>query len=325
MLHGVGVTLTRHLDSSEFRVIPQVSAFSLACARLGWPIADTTLISLVNRSPEQILRQLYPNQRLILYSENGATPATVARLLTQSGFGSSTMHVFENLASPNERHTTTTAATWPSDPVANLNLIAIHVPHSSTASPSMSGSLAPGLPDEAFETDGQLTKREVRAITLARLAPFPGQLLWDVGAGTGTIAIEWMRQHPACSAIAFEVREDRAAHIRANALKLGVPTLKIVVGTALETSANQPSPDAIFLGGDVANPALFDACWQALRAGGKLVANAVTLDGEAALIARRALLGGDLARIAIARAEPLGDSHMWRSLAPITQWTVTKP
>ena len=191
----------------------------------------------------------------------------------------------------------------------------------------MSGSatLTPGLPDEAFETDGQLTKREVRAITLARLAPLPGQLLWDVGAGTGTIAIEWMRLHPACSAIAFEAREDRAANIRANALKLGVPSLKIIIGTAPETLTNQPAPDAIFLGGDVANPALFDACWKALRPGGRLVANAVTLDGEAALLARHAAHGGDLTRIAIQRAAPLGDSHIWRPAMPITQWTVTKP
>jgi precorrin-6Y C5,15-methyltransferase (decarboxylating) len=322
MLHGVGAPLTRDLVTTEFRVIPQISAFSLACARLGWPMAETTLITLVNRPVEQLLRHLYPGQRLVIFSEDGSTPATVARLLTEFGYGSSKIDVFENLGGSSERNITELAASWPNKQCGKLNLMAVLCAPDTTARPL---SLAPGLPDDIFDTDGQLTKREVRAVTLARLAPLPNQTLWDVGAGTGSIGIEWMRVHTSCSCIAFEARAERAVRIQQNAARLGVPTLKVIQGTAPATFVNLRSPDAIFLGGGVSNEDLFAACWAELSPGGRLVANAVTLQSEARLVARHALYGGDLMRMTVSRADLIGGSYGWRPMMPITQWTVTKP
>jgi precorrin-6Y C5,15-methyltransferase (decarboxylating) len=322
MLHGVGVSLTRDLVATEFRVIPQVSAFSLACARLGWPMAETTLITLVNRPVEQLLRHLYPGQRLVIFSEDGSTPATVARLLTESGYGSSKIDVFENLGGSSERNTRELAACWLTEQCGKLNLMAVRCAPDTTAKPL---SLAPGLPDNTFDTDGQLTKREVRAVTLARLAPLPNQTLWDVGAGTGSIGIEWMRVHPSCSCIAFEAREDRAVRIRENAARLCEPNLKVIQGTAPATFAGLGPPEAIFIGGGVGNDDLFDACWAKLSPGGRLVANAVTLQSEASLVARHTLYGGDLMRMLVSRADLIGGSYGWRPMMPITQWTVTKP
>jgi precorrin-6B C5,15-methyltransferase / cobalt-precorrin-6B C5,C15-methyltransferase len=322
MLYGVGISLTRDLVTGEFRIIPQVSSFSLACARLGWPMAETTLITLVNRPIEQLICHLYPGQRLVIFSEDGNTPATVAQLLTESGYGSSRIDVFENLGGSSERNITELAARWSQKECGKLNLMAVFCVADTTVKPL---TLVPGLPDDAFDTDGQLTRQEVRAVTLSRLAPLPNQILWDVGAGSGSIGIEWMRVHPSCSCIAFEAREDRAARIRENAIRLGVPNLKVIQGTAPATFAGLPSPDAIFLGGGVSNDDIFDACWAKLSSGGRLVANAVTLQSEASLIARHALYGGDLIRMAVSRVSPIGRLHGWRPMMPITQWTVTRP
>lgn len=322
MLHGVGVPLTRDLVPGEFRVIPQVSAYSLACARLGWPMVDADLISLVNRPVEQLHRCLYPGRRLIVYSEHGGTPALVAALLTQAGYGPSTITVFENLGGPVERQACGQASGWTNERFGELNLMAIVCVAEPACRPL---SLIPGLPDDAFVSDGQMTKREIRALTMARLAPLPHQCLWDVGAGTGTIGIEWMRVHPSCSAVAFEVREDRAARIHLNAKRLGVPTLKVVHGTAPACFTDLPRPNAIFIGGSVADDELFDACWEKLLTGGRIVANAVTIDSETRLGSRQASYGGDLTRLMVARAEPVGTSYGWRPMMPITQWTVEKP
>jgi precorrin-6Y C5,15-methyltransferase (decarboxylating) len=321
MLYGVGVSLTRDLPASEFRVVPHVSSLSLACARLGWPVADTILLSLVNRPLEQIVRYLGRDQRLVLLSEDGATPSMVAKLLTHRGYGDSTFHVFENLGGPSERMTSERAATWHDDSCGKLNLIAVQCIPDASARPL---TTAPGLPDEVFQSDGQLTKREVRATTLANLAPLPGQTLWDVGAGTGTISIEWMRVHPACRALAFEIRPDRAAHIRANAKLLGTPALQVIEGNAPSAFTGLESPDAIFLGGGVSTPGLFEACWSVLKPGGRFVTNAVTLQSEVNIAAWHTIFGGELARIAISRAVPVGSSLVWRPMTPITQWTVTK-
>jgi precorrin-6Y C5,15-methyltransferase (decarboxylating) len=322
MLHGVGVSLTRDLVPTEFSVLPQVSALSLACARLGWSIAETILITLVNRPIEQLVRHLYPGQRIVIFSEDGSTPATVAQFLTNSGYGLSRIHLFENLGGPSERSASELAASWWAEQCARLNLIAVLCNTDTTAKPL---SLVPGLPDDAFDTDGQLTKREVRAVTLASLAPLPNQTLWDVGAGTGSIGIEWMRHHPSCSCTAFEAREDRAIRIRKNAARLGVPTLKVVHGTAPAAFAGERPPDTIFIGGGVSNDDVFDACWTMLSSGGRLVANAVTLQSEASLAARHTLHGGDLTRMMVSRADLIGESHVWRPMMPITQWAVTKP
>jgi precorrin-6B C5,15-methyltransferase / cobalt-precorrin-6B C5,C15-methyltransferase len=322
MLYGVGVPLTRGLETSEYRVVPQVSAFSLACARMGWAAAEVTLISLVNRPIEQLNRYLCPGQRVVIYSEDGTTPHTVARMLTDHGYGSSRLHVFENLGGSSEKHHEDMTRSWSIRRCGDLNLIALHCLGDENARPL---SLVPGLPEDAFETEGQLTKREVRAVTLARLAPLPGQLLWDVGAGSGTIGIEWMRTHFSCSCIAFEVREERAHRIMMNAKRLGTPTLKTVVGIAPETFGGLKLPDAIFIGGGLRSKCMFEECWTRLKRGGRLVANAVTIESEASLAARQKVFGGELVRILIARAEPIGSDLGWRSLMPITQWTVVKP
>ena len=322
MLYGVGVTLTRDLPATEFRILPQVSAFSLACARLGWPMAETTLVTVVHRPIEQVLRHLYPGERIIVFSQDGNTPATLARLLTEAGYGPSDFKVFENLGGPYERWTSGIAGNWPPGPCGPLNVIAIRCAPEPGTLPL---SPVPGLPDAAFDTDGQLTKREIRAVTLSSLAPLPHQTLWDVGAGTGSIGIEWMRAHPSCSCTAFESREDRALRIQRNALRFGVPGMKVIQGQAPATFAGQPQPNAIFMGGDVCNEELFQACWANLKPGGRLVANAVTLQSEASLIARHSVYGGDLMRMTVSRAEPIGGSYGWRPAMPITQWRVMKP
>ncbi len=322
MLYGVGVTLTRHLEPSEFFVFPQVSASSLACARLGWAISDVLLISVVSRPIERLHRELAPGRRLVLYSENGATPAAVAALLQERGFGLSKMIVFEHLGGPSEARTDRLAAAWGARECRDLNLIAIEC-----VADAGTGSLCTlaGLPDAAFETDGQLTKREVRAATLAQLAPLPGETLWDVGAGTGSIAIEWMRTHPSCSAIAFEQRGGRARRIAQNARTLGVPSLEVREGTAPAILRDERTPDAIFVGGGLTAPGMFDACWSRLPRGGRFVANAVTLASEAILLSLHRTHRGELVRISIDRAEAIGDTVGWRPLMPVLQWSAVKP
>ncbi|MBB6145336.1 precorrin-6Y C5,15-methyltransferase (decarboxylating) [Silvibacterium bohemicum] len=321
MLHGVGVTLTRELARTEFRVIPQISAFSLVCARMGWPATETGLVSLVNRPIEQLHRHLYPDQRVVVFSEDGATPAAVARMLTSRGYGSSRMCVFESLGGTSEKVIEEAARSWSAERSSDLNAIALLC---AADADSMPLSLVPGLPESVFESDGQLTKREVRAITLARLAPLPGQLLWDVGAGSGTIGIEWMRVHPSCSCIAFEERAERAERIQTNAKHLGVPALKVVMGSAPSSFAGMNVPHAIFIGGGLSKD-MFEACWDRLASGGRLVANAVTVESEAMLSSLQKLYGGDLTRIQVARAEPVGGMLGWRPFMPITQWAVVKP
>jgi precorrin-6Y C5,15-methyltransferase (decarboxylating) len=322
MLYGVGVSLTRDLSASEFRVIPQVSALSLACARLGWPVAEVDLISLVNRPLAQINRFLTPGQRILIYSEDGTTPTAVAEALTASGYGQSAMCVLENLGGPSERQVDGVAASWTLKQCANLNVIAIRCIADANMTPL---SIVPGLPDDVFSTDGQLTKREVRAATLARLAPLPGQRLWDIGAGTGSIGIEWMRTHPSCTCIAFEEHSARAARILSNAKHFGVPTLRVVEGLAPLTFEGLETPHAIFIGGGLTTEGLFQASWDKLASGGRLVANAVTIDSEVMLASLHKLYGGELVRILIARADAIGGTFGWRHLMPITQWTVTKP
>lgn len=322
MLHGIGAVFASRLAPPELQVIPHVSAFALACARLGWPSENVSLVSLVNRPLSHLHRHLQPECRLIIYSENAATPKAVAQLLRERGYGASELCVLERLGSPLERHYEGLAAAWEAQEHAALNLIALtcHADEGAQALP-----LVPGLPDDTFETDGQLTKREVRAATLARLAPLPGQLLWDVGAGTGSIGIEWMRVHPSCRCSAFERDAQRAQRILANAHTLGVPDLRVVLGSAPASFAGlEETPEAIFIGGGAGDDALMDACWNALAPGGRMVANAVTLESEAKLIARHARLGGELVRLNISRAEPIGSLLCWRPLMPITQWSAGK-
>ena len=321
MLHGIGATLARRLGPNRLAVHPHPSAFALACARLGWPAAEVELVSAVGRPADAIAVVLQPGRRIVAYVAGADGATSVARALRERGFGSSPLVVLEQLGGPAERLLESTAADWGDRAADPLHAVAIEC-RPDPATPLLSRS--PGLPDEAYETDGQLTKREVRAVTLAALAPAPDRLLWDVGAGSGSVGIEWLRIEPTARAIAVEVRPDRAERVAANALRLGVPGLEVRSGEAPEALGALDQPDAIFVGGGLTTPGLVGACWSALRGGGRIVANAVTLEGEQVLTATRAARGGELIRIAVDHAEPVGRFTGWRAQRPVVQWRAWK-
>ncbi|TSE01638.1 precorrin-6y C5,15-methyltransferase (decarboxylating) subunit CbiE [Skermania sp. ID1734] len=320
MFHGIGVTLARLLGIDRLRVLPQPSSASLACARLGWPLADTPVVSLVNRPAQTLLPDVVDGARLLVLSNDASTPTAVAKLLADNGFGGSTLHVLEQLGGPLERRFDGEAAAWPHAPGDPLNIVAVIC----RGDTRPRRTRIPGLVDAAFETDGQLTKQEVRALTLTALAPAPGELLWDVGGGTGSIGIEWCRTHPRCRAIIFERTAERADRIRRNALALGVPGVEIH-GSAPAAFDDLPVPDVIFLGGGVTQPGLFDACWTRLRPGGRLVINAVTIETESQVIAWANEYGGTLRKLQVSRVEALGGFTAWRPQLPVTQWVADKP
>ena len=319
MLHGIGATLARRLGPDRLRVHPHPSAFALACARLGWPAADVQLVSAVGRPVEAVARLLQPGRRLVVYAagEQGATE--VAALLRARGHGPSRLVVLEQLGGECEQIVDSTADAWGERSADPLHAVAVEC-RPAPGTPLL--SLAPGLPDDAFATDGQLTRRAVRAMALAGLAPMPGQLLWDVGAGSGSIAIEWLRTEPTARAIAVEEREDRAQRIAANARTLGVPQLVVRPGRAPEALEMLEAPDAVFMGGGVTEPGLLDTCVAALRPDGRIVANAVTVEGEGVLLAARDAHGGTLTRIGLEHAEPVGRFTAWRAQLPIVQWSL---
>lgn len=319
---GVGTKLARRFSAEEMIIVPHTGAFSLAAARLGWSLADAATISLHGRPLETLALHLAPEERILALSEDRDTPVAVARHLAASGWGPSRITVLEHLGGAKERRLDGLAADWPHPPGADLNTLAIRCRPGPKA---VVLPRVPGLPDDAFIHDGQLTKREVRAATLAALAPLPGQTLWDVGAGSGAIGIEWMRAAERAMAVAIERDTERRDYIARNAAALGVPRLRLVAGEAPAALAGLPAPDAVFIGGGLSAPALVDTCLAALKPGGRLVANAVTLEGEAALVACQARHGGDLARLAISRAAPVGPFQGWRPLMPVTQWTLRTP
>ncbi|WP_427890217.1 precorrin-6y C5,15-methyltransferase (decarboxylating) subunit CbiE [Kribbella sp. GL6] len=315
--HGIGTTLVRLLGADAVHVIPHPSSVSLACARLGWPQDQVQVVSTVTNPVDRLHPHLQPNRRLLILSRTAQTPAEVAQLLTARGYGASTFTVLEQLDGPAERIRTTTAADWSYD-VDPLNVIAVHCPPDAPVL-----STVPGLPDDAYEHDGQLTKREVRAVSLSRLAPVPGQLLWDIGGGAGSIAIEWSRHHPTCRAIAVERDPARAKRLERNATALGA-AVTVVEGPAPAALDGLESPDAIFIGGGATAPGLFDTCWNALRPGGRLVANGVTLETEALIVQWYKTFGGDLVRLDVQRASAIGTMTGWRPAMPVTIWSVTK-
>lgn len=320
--YGIGKQLIEIVPADEILCLPQPSAFSLAAARLGWALQDTALITLHGRPLESIIRHLQPGARILALSWDGETPGRLSQLLTAKGLGMASLTVLEALGGPRERIRAALASAFAYADVEALNTVAVEVPaHASVAIPS----LASGLEDSLFESDGQLTKREIRAVTLSSLAPRPGELLWDVGLGAGSIAIEWLLSHPSMRAVGIEERPERGERAARNATTLGTPELRIVTGRAPDAFAGLPTPDAVFLGGGMCDAGVFEAAWAALKGGGRLVANAVTLRTEQRMLALQAELGGDLIRLAVSRAGPLGDDLGWTPARPVTHWRVTKP
>jgi precorrin-6B C5,15-methyltransferase / cobalt-precorrin-6B C5,C15-methyltransferase len=320
--YGVGSVLARHFEAQEMTVVPAPSAFSLAAARLGWALAETALISVHGRSVDLVRPHLHHGARLLVLTSDDKGPAALARLLRETGFGASRLTLLEALGGPNERIRTETAADLDFTTVAPLNTVAIEA---FAAADARIIARAAGLPDALFEHDGQITKREIRAVTMSSLAPRRGELLWDIGSGSGSIAIEWMLADPSLRAIAVEARADRAARIKRNAAAFGVPGLEVIEGTAPAALDGLASPDAIFVGGGATNPAMLESVATALRCGGRLVANAVTLETEALLLTRHAGAGGELVRIAMSRVQPIGSMRAWHPALPVTQWIWVRP
>ena len=320
--YGVGSALARLVDPGETIVLPAPSTFSLMAARLRWAQQSCALVSLHGRPLEQIIPLLGKGARILALSWDASTPGRLAALLTARGLGPSRLTVCEHLGGAKERIRACPAEAFALDAISPLNAIALEV----AAAPG--ARLIPrvaGLPDDWFEHDGQLTKREIRAATLSALAPQRGQRLWDIGAGSGSVAIEWMLADPANGAVAIERRPDRAARILRNAATLGTPGLHLVQGAAPQALEGLPPPDAVFIGGGATAPGVLDAALQALRPGGRLVVNAVTLETQAELVRRYNALGGDLVQLAIARVEAIGAFHGFRPTMPIVQWSHQKP
>jgi precorrin-6Y C5,15-methyltransferase (decarboxylating) len=321
-LYGVGAVLARTIDPREMLVVPAPSAFSLAAARLGWPLHQLTQLSVHGRALDLIRPHLHPGARILALTSDGDGPAALAALLTRSGFGQSQLTVLEWLGGPRERVRGTVAASFDLGTVGALNIVAITV---KAAPGARIIARTAGLADDLFEHDGQITKREIRAITLSALAPRRGELLWDIGAGSGSVAIEWLLADPSTMrAVAIERRADRAARICRNAVAFGVPALEVIEAEAPACLAGLATPDAIFIGGGAEDAVIGEAI-AALRAGGRLVVNAVTLETEALLIARHAAQGGELNRVAVSRAGTIGGMTGWRPAMPVTQWSFAKP
>jgi precorrin-6B C5,15-methyltransferase / cobalt-precorrin-6B C5,C15-methyltransferase len=320
--YGVGAVLARTIDAREMIVVPAPSAFSLAAARLGWALPQTTLLSLHGRTLDVIRPHLQPAARILTLTSDGEGPAALAKLLTETGFGASRLTVLEALGGPRERIRATTAQDFGFGSVDALNTVAVQV---CAAPDARILARTPGLADALFEHDGQISKREIRAVTLSSLAPRRGELLWDIGAGAGSVAIEWMLADPTMQAIAIEQRADRAARVRRNAAAFGVPGLQIVEGTAPAALTGLAAPDAVFIGGGASDAGVLDVAARALRSRGRLAVNAVTLETETLLLTRHAALGGELNRIAVSRAGPVGEKIGWRAAMPVTQWVWTKP
>ncbi len=317
---GVGSLLADLLPAGEFACLPAPSAFALACGRLGWARQDAACLSFCGRPVAALIPLLHPGRRILALSADAGTPARVAALLSARGFGPSTLHLLEALGGPRERIRAVAAAdALPAD-IQPLNLLGIEV--AAGDAPSIV-ALAPGRDDGLFDHDGQITKSEIRAVTLAALAPRTGELLWDIGTGSGAVAIEWLLTHPANRAIGIEARPERGERAAANALALGVPQLRIVRGWAPAALDGLPAPDAVFVGGGARHGAL-RAGWEALRAGGRMVANAVTVETEALLLAAHDAHGGVVRRIAVERLDTVGRMRGFRPAMTITQWAATR-
>ena len=317
MRSGIGTTLVETLGADQVTVIPHVSSTALARSRLGWSAETTAVVTVVGRDVHAVLRELAPARRVLVLSSDEKTPAALAALLAARGYGPSRFVVLGDLGSDYETIAETTAERFSGD-APRLNIVALQL-----TGPLLAG-WATGLPDDAFEHDGQLTKRDLRAAALARLLPVPGQLLWDVGAGAGSVGIEWMRSHPTCRTIAVEADAGRAERIGRNARTLGVPALQVIPGTAPEALSELTTPDAVFIGGGATRSGVLQRCLDALRGGGRIVVHGVTVETEALLVAAYGKHGGELTRTHVEHAAPVGSFTGWTPARAVTQWAFTK-
>ncbi|MTI00021.1 precorrin-6y C5,15-methyltransferase (decarboxylating) subunit CbiE [Roseibium sp. RKSG952] len=318
--YGIGSSLARHFSAHNMTVLPSPSAFQLAAARMGWALQETDCLSVHGRPLDTLRAALYPGARILALTSNAQSPAQVAALLRSEGYGRSAMTVLEHLGGDRERRLSATAETWHAE-VADLHTLAIDcVP----APGHRLLTRTSGLPDDAFIHDGKMTKREIRAVTLAALQPHPGALLWDIGAGCGSVGIEWLRSAPGTRAIGFEPHAQRRDMAEQNALALGVPQFELRDASAPAGLTDLERPDAVFIGGGLTANGMVAACQEALKPGGRLVANAVTLEGEAVLMSAWQTHGGELTRLAVQRASAVGGLTGWRPLMPVTQWSLIK-
>lgn len=320
LVSGVATTLVELLGADAVRVEPAVSSVALARAQMGWSAESTEVVTLVGRDPHLVLRALAPGRRLLVLSSDEHTPGLVAALLVERGYAASRLVVLGDLGGPAESRSETTAGDW-SGAAPRLHVLALEV----RGTGDRSASWAAGLPDAAYEHDGQLTKRDLRASALARLAPAPGQLLWDVGAGAGSVGIEWARAYPTCRTVAVESHPERAGRVARNAAALGVPGVRVVEGRAPDALVGLEAPDAVFVGGGATRPGVLGACLEALRPGGRLVVHGVTLETETVLAAAYGTHGGELTRHSVETAAPVGTFTGWTPARAVVQWAWTKP
>ena len=327
LCYGIATKLLRHLPIEEIWIKPALTTFSLMCSRIGWSLPDVETLTIHGLPLEMLHPFVQPGAKLLALSKGEESPEQAAKLLCARGFGKSIITVFEHLGGRKERQFSGPADSWNHPEGAALNAMAIEcIPESNATILSR----IPGLPDEAFFHDGQLTKREIRAVSLSRLMPVVDQVLWDVGAGCGSVAIEWMRTSPRCRAVAIEKSKSRLKLIEQNSQELGVPMLQIISGSAPEVLADLPAPDAVFIGGGLSSGNLLQTCWNALKPGGRLVANAVTLEGEQKLLqwqnenAGKSGASGDLTRLSISRAEKIGKFQGWKEMRSVIQLAVIK-
>ncbi|MDP9821188.1 precorrin-6Y C5,15-methyltransferase (decarboxylating) [Nocardioides massiliensis] len=324
MVSGIGTTLVRALGAAAVRIIPSISSAALARARMGWSAEESVVVGLVGRHESRLVREIAPGRRILLLTSGAETPAIVGALLVGAGCGDVAVTLLGDLGSAHETRARRTAREWVAVPAADvppLHVLAVEIPASIS---DWHSTWVAGLPDDAFDHDGQLTKRDLRASALARLRPAPGQHLWDVGAGAGSVGIEWMRAHPTCHTTAVESDPDRAARIAHNAARLGVPDLVVVEGHAPDALAHLPRPDAVFIGGGATRPGVLDTCLAALALGGRLVVHGVTLETEALLAESYRTHGGELTRIAVESVAPVGNFTGWTPARTVTQWALTR-
>ncbi len=316
---SVGARIGRSIDPDEITYHPQVGAFQLAAARMGWSMADVETLTVHGRPVEQMIAFIQPDARLLILTTGAETPGQIAAFLAARGFGMSRMTVLAAMGGANEARFDGLAEDWAHE-VPSFNTLAVEC----VAAPDAALlPRVPGLADELFQSDGTMTKQEVRAVTLAKLMPMRGALLWDIGTGCGSVAVEWMRGARYARAIGIEPRADRRAMAAANALALGTPKLELNDGEAPGVLAGLPAPDAIFIGGGLSD-GVFEAAWAVLKPLGRLVANAVTLEGEAILVALQKQHGGQLVKLSVERAEDLGSFRGWKPQRPVTQWSLVK-